>query len=259
MELSDEVLAAFADCEKSLDLGPEVSKTVAEAYTRSVKRPLSKDTVTELFNKVKIPGNCKELIVPKVNSEIWSKLPNRAKLNDLGHQSNQQCLSHALSSLALASEEITKLVASRQINNHAATTILQMNMNTANVLGNSFQQLTKKRRQEIKPFLNADYAGICSNDLPVSEWLFGSDLKETLKSSKNAAMIMKQSFSKGQYRTRPYDQRQNRSSRYPPSSDSVSLNRQRPPFRQTRRGGGWSNNKTSLPQYPPTNFQPRRF
>lgn len=261
-EMSSDLIAALKDCEKGQEVGPEVSKAVAEAYNRTVKRQMAKDTYTDLLSKVKIPANCKSLIVPKVNGEIWNHLPTKSKLADLGYQSIQQSIGYAITALAVSSNEIARHVSQQDMKANIASGMLQMNMNAANVLGHSFQQITSRRRSEVKPYLNADFASICSTDVPATELLFGNDLKETLKNSKTASQVMKQTFARRPYRSKPYDSNPQRSFRFSQQQQQQhgNLNRNRPsPSWQTqRRGGGPSFNRNQYAQMPKMTQLPQR-
>ncbi len=258
-EMSSDLMAALKDCEKGQEVGPEVGKAVAEAYNRTVKRQLSKETHSDLLSKVKIPANCKALIVPKVNGEIWNHLPTKAKITDLGFQSIQQSIGYAITALAVSSNEIARHVKQQDMSSNVASGLLHMNMNAANVLGHSFQQNTSRRRSEVKPYLNADFASICSTEIPATELLFGNDLKETLKNSKTASMVMKQTFARTPSRSKPYDSNQLKSFRFT-QQQRGNLNRNRPsPFWQTqRRGGGLSFNRNQHGQSPRTTQLPHR-
>lgn len=241
--LNEDLLSAFKDCEKGLEVGPEVGTTVAEAYNRTVTRPLSKETITGLNSKMKVPGNCKSLLTPKVNSEIWGNLPTKAKITDLGLQALQQSVSYAIASLAISSNEITQAVTRHGMPTPLASKLLQINMDAGNILGHNFQTLTNKRRMEIKPFLNSDFSGICSGNVPVTEYLFGDDLKETLKHSKNSSQVVKQTFAKNFGRSRPYDKFRS----FRGHQNRQPLNRQLPPWRPMRRGGGWNQQRPFSP------------
>lgn len=240
-DLDEELKLAFQDCEKGLDVGPPVHRTVAEAFNRTVKRPLSKETLTDLTSKMKIPENC-QLSVPKVNTEIWGHLSNKTKICDLNWQSLQHNIAYALTNLAVTSNLISSKVGTTEISTTLASQILRANMDAANMLGYAMQQINNKRKAEIKPFLNADFAGICSSSVPVTDFLFGNDLKETLKNSKTESMVMKQTFTRRNFRGKPYDFRatgptptRNYNSQ---QSTPASLNRPRPLWRPPRRGSG---------------------
>ncbi len=260
-DLDEELKLAFQDCEKGLDVGPPVHRTVADAYNRTVKRPLSKETIADLTSKMKIPENC-QLSVPKVNAEIWSHLPSKSKISDLNWQSLQQNISYAITNLAVTSNVISGKVGSAEISSPMASQILRANMDAANMLGNAMQQINVKRKSEIKPFLNADFSGICSSSVPVTNFLFGDDLKETLKNSKTESLVMKQTFTRrshSNFRGKPYDYRPAgtgppRNFNYQPSTQPT-LNRQRPLWRPPRRGSGSNYHR----QFPPAAPQANQF
>lgn len=260
-DLDEELKLAFQDCEKGLDVGPPVHRTVADAFNRTVKRPLSKETITELVSKIKIPENC-QLSVPKVNAEIWSHLPNKAKITDLNWQSLQHNIAYAITNMAITSNFISSKVGTAEISSPMASHILRANMDAANMLGSAMQQINNKRKGEIKPYLNADFAGICSSNVPVTHFLFGNDLKETLKNSKTESLVMKQTFTRRSFRAKPYNFRAPgtgpvRNSFSYQQSAQPSLNRQRPLWRHPKRGSG-SNYHRQFPAAPTSANQFRR-
>lgn len=255
-ELNEAVLKALADCEKDQELGPPVVKAVSDAINRTVQRALSKETIADFTSKIKVPENCKPILVPKINPEIWSKLPTKAKMGDLNWQGIQQDASNALASLALSCNEISKLVSQKLIPANAATRLLQINMDAANMIGNGFQKINTKRKTDIKPHIHADYAGICSSSTPVTQYLFGDDLKESLKNSKTEAIVMRQTVSYRGFRPRPYDTHRQRPS-FGPSRSTGNLNSQRPSWRPPQqRPGGNVYFRPQQPSFP--NHQNRR-
>lgn len=248
---TDEVFAALVDIEKTTDYGPELTQNVAAGISKTVSRPLSKETLTKLSSKLLVPANCKMAAVPKMNSEIWSNLPGKARIQDLQLQNLQQTNSQGLVALALIANQIA--LHRHELPENLAKEVLQVCMDGANVLGNGLQMINMKRRQEVKQYLNQEFAGICNTSVPVTENLFGDDLKETMKASKTTSQVMRSGFTKARgFRPQPYNRgiRQN----YPQPSSSFSgasgsLNRQRPSFNNQRRGG-WKS------QRHPSQFQP---
>ncbi len=65
------------------------------------------------------------------------------------------------------------------------------------------QDFNQKRRMDIKPILNKDFGGICTDSNPTTEWLFGDNLPEQLKNSRATANVvrstMKSSMSGNRY------------------------------------------------------------
>lgn len=247
-----ELLEALKDLETEVDVGPPITPQLAECIDKTVKRPLKKETLTKLTSDLKIPENCRGLSVPKMNPEIWSNLPTKAKVNDLGLQNLQQYTSYGLIALANMGDVITKN--GDGISKDVARQLIEITRNAANVLGNGYQIITQKRRQEVKTYLNAEFSGICSSSIQATEFLFGDDLKETLKSSRAAASVVRQSFTKrGGYRFKPYT---TTASNFNGIRKSLNWNRPSQQAPQTR--GGWRS------QYPKANqsqfqYQKRGF
>ncbi|CAL8139262.1 unnamed protein product [Orchesella dallaii] len=110
-----------------------------------------------------------------------------------------------------------------------------------------------KRKLEVRKYINPEFSGICSKETKASEWLFGSDLNETLKESKTTASVMRATLTRG-HRPAPY-----------PSVGSFrraqsSLNFHRSPHPTPRRGQ-WSTfrGRTQFrnSRYPSSNLQPQ--
>ncbi len=215
------------DVEKNCDFGPEITASVASSFLKTVNRPLSKESKSKLCEGIKIPTNCKEFASPKVNPEIWKMLPSNAKLSDVKHQQNQQALATGLSAFSI----IADLIISKksEMPKEIVSTVVKLSIDAANILGDQLQQQNFKRKMEIKKYLNSDYAGICSTQIPQSEWLFGDDINERLKTSKATSNLIKNTGIRGATRFHPYNKsgpvRQS-------SSGSLNYNR---PFQQQQR------------------------
>lgn len=70
-----ELETLLQDMEKTIDFGPAVMQNVSIGFVKTAVRPLTKETKSNLKERIKIPENCKEFIVPKVNGELWRLLP----------------------------------------------------------------------------------------------------------------------------------------------------------------------------------------
>lgn len=110
-------------------------------------------------------------------------------------------------------------------------------MDAGAILGLASQELSFKRKTELKPYLNKDFVAICSARVPTTEWLFGDNIVDQLKASKSASNVVKPAFTPFVRPGRVHPYRQN-------------LNFRRPPFPQ--KGGSI----TSRQQRP---FQPKQF
>lgn len=148
------------DIEKCTDFGPDLTANISESFVKTVKRPLAKESRTNLKEKLKIPNNCKEFLAPKVNQEIWRLLPAQAKLADLKQQQQQQVLSLNLANLATMAN--TVVVNKEKMSKEIMGSLLRNAIDGANILGDNFQSISERRRFDMKKYLNPDYAGICS-------------------------------------------------------------------------------------------------
>ncbi|XP_035701187.1 uncharacterized protein LOC118433382 [Folsomia candida] len=115
---------------------------------------------------------------------------------------------------------------SNEIPQEVKKRILKLAIDGGNILGDQLQASNMKRRQEVKKLINPEYSAICNKQLPVSEYLFGDNLSETLKTSKAASTVIRSSMTRTT-RFRPYNF----------SRNTGNLNFQRPfPRFQTHRG-----------------------
>lgn len=237
----DDFFAPLQDTESSPEFGDEVLQNIADGMNKTVTRPYSKESYAQLTKKLKIPSNCKSMVVPKMNPEIWNHLPGKARINDLNIQQQQHISSLGLVSLTQIADEVAKY--KDRIPAAFGKKILQLCMDGANALGHGFQVSIGKRRSEVKQYLHSDYANICSSSTPVTEYLFGDDLKDLAKSSKASMQLVKRGYTGGIIKDRnnrfvPYSKGSKYQTAAQPSSGS--LNRFRPSYghpMNNRRGG----------------------
>ena len=110
--------------------------------------------------------------------------------------------------------------------------MLKMALDAQTMLGSMSQDLSHRRRQEIKPTLHKEFAGICSTSNEVSaDWLFGDNVAEKLKNSRATANVIRNSvrpqISTIQKRYTPYNR---------PQTNYVKNLNFRNPSQQTRGG-----------------------
>lgn len=174
MEEDAEIKELLADVEKPLDYGPSILPHVAVAFNTTMTRQISKETSDKIKQSIKIPENCQSMGVPKMNIEIWQNLTAKSRLTDIKYQNIQQSLSSGVATLAMISNEIALRAA--DLPKDFVTTILKLAMDGANLLGSQSQDITKKRRLEVKPALSPEYAGICNAQVFLLTWSCWSNL-----------------------------------------------------------------------------------
>jgi len=148
------------DVEKGIELGPEISKNVADSLMKTINRPLSKESSAKLRSNIKTPSNCQEFVPPKINNEIWRMIPSNAKLQDVKQQQIQQTLGVNLSAMAIITSAI--LEKKSEMPKEVVTLIVKTAMDAANLLGDQMQQINASRRLDLRRYLNPEYAGICT-------------------------------------------------------------------------------------------------
>jgi hypothetical protein len=151
------------DNESNVEYGPELLPQIAEGFSKTVLRPLTKETATKLKDQLKIPENCKGFVVPKMNPEIWSNLPTGSRVVDMHQQQIQQSLSCGLITIANIANEVAKR--SNDIPQDFKKTILKLAIDGANLLGDQLQSTNMKRRSEVKKLINPEYNAICTKQV----------------------------------------------------------------------------------------------
>jgi hypothetical protein len=145
------------------DLGPDINADIASSLTRLYIPESAKKLIEKVKDNYKIPQNCQAMGAPKVNAEIWQNLPQKAKSRDLSYQQQQQTL--AIASVAVA--KVAKIIysAKSSMDSSTQTSILKQTLDASSALAMLHDDLNKKRKADIKPFMNQDIASICSTSI----------------------------------------------------------------------------------------------
>ena len=165
------------------------------------------------MEKYSRPSNCEKLIVPRVNAEIWDKLDNKTKHNDLRATSTQKILAKVGSILTFTTD---KLLQMRNAASPDVDQLITMNTDALALLGHTMCELSMRRRDAIRPNLNKDYSSLCASHVPVTTYLFGDNLQTQLNdiraSNKISKAAVPQRFDKARPYGRPHSHGTNNSS-----------------------------------------------
>lgn len=170
--------------EPASEFGDPLRPCVANSFASLTSHDADKDKLDSWKKKYKAPENCKLLCAPKVNPEIWNQLPNKAKQRDFQ-------LQHLQSNISMATVAIGKAVEEIMSEDPGQDSVLSYLMEGANILGCASRDMSIRRRHEIKQSINADFSGICGNSTPITEYLFGDNVTESLKTAKATANVMR--------------------------------------------------------------------
>ncbi|XP_070191640.1 uncharacterized protein [Littorina saxatilis] len=158
--------------ENEEDVGPKINTDLGEVILTMFKGKMSDEKLKEKIAKHRRPENCK-IMVPRVNSEIWDIMDHSAKSKDLRAQSIQKTLLRAV--CALASVTDTCLADKDAV----AKSRVKDLMDAIGLVLKASSDISVDRRAQIvtAPQVNRKYRKLLSTEIPVTDKLFGDDLK----------------------------------------------------------------------------------
>ena len=187
------------------EYGPVINENLAKRVQTQFKTDCM-STVKSLIAPKKLPENCKDLGVPKVNRAI------RDMKSFTGfNKRNEKDLFSIQQSILCATSAIAKLADKALTANHNARVIdtkevVRQSLDAITLLGNASSEISGKRKANLKYILSPHVRYICSSDREVSSQLLCDDLGKSLKEARKISRIST-NFSN----MKPYD-RYNRSS-----------------------------------------------
>ena len=168
--------------------GPKVNDKLSKLTDTMLRAKVSDEKMKEKAGRFKRPQNCENLVLPKVNPEIWSKMASRAKSRDLNPQNIQIYL---IMGLIPVIQSLQKLYDWRKMAKKAADKSVSISdkdlsgitsdlCDSFSLLAHSNYQMCLRRREFIKPELNAQFRSLCTS-APITSWLFGDDICGQIK------------------------------------------------------------------------------
>ena len=170
------------------DAGPPVSDKLSKLVNDKFQTEYTVEKRKEILQKYKVPSNCSELFVPKVNSEIWTKLNANSKRSDIRTSVLQDTLVKVSSAIIVT---VNDLLSHREKKTSPDyKTLIPRLTDSVALLGHVHKELSFKRRDAIRPFLNQEFKQACSRTLKPGKFLFGEDLPKTLQELKTTNKLM---------------------------------------------------------------------
>ena len=115
------------------------------------------------------------MIVPLVNAEIWDKIDQKARQQDLRASTTQKFIAKVGSILAMATDSLLKMLNDTSVPD--IDQLVTMNTGALALLGHTMCELSIHRREAIRPHLHKDYASLCASHVPVTTELQGVSKK----------------------------------------------------------------------------------
>ena len=156
--------------------GPAINQELAQLVEKLMREKPSEDKLTELKKLYETPENCDSLTETKVNQGVWNNLDESARSMDLKFQKVQKCLVKGITSVVSIVD--TLLLCEKPPDSETLVTRL---MNGVLLFANANQELNLRRREMLRPQLNANYRYLCAPSNPVTGQLFGDDLPKAIK------------------------------------------------------------------------------
>ncbi len=169
-EFLDNLSRSFEDKEETSEA---VQDKLESIITKRWHQKLTEKQLKEKTDKYARPENCKTLVAPRVNKEIWAKLERKIRGDDLKFSQPQKVLASAGSVIA----QSTQLLLKAREENKAVNVeeLIRMNADSLALLGHASGDLAQLRRDNIRPHLSEDFYSLCSNQVPVTDYLFGNE------------------------------------------------------------------------------------
>lgn len=170
------------------DTGPPVSDKLSKLVNDKFQTEYTVEKRKEILQKYKVPINCNELFVPKVNSEIWTKLNANSKRSDIRTSVLQDTLVKVSSAIIVT---VNDLLSHREKKTSPDyRTLIPRLTDSVALIGHVHKELSFKRRDAIRPYLNQEFKQACSRTLKPGKFLFGEDLPKTLQELKTTNRLM---------------------------------------------------------------------
>lgn len=153
--------------------GPAVDNNWGNIVNQNWSCKKDEDSMKKLRSLYPIPSNC-ELIVPKLNIELWELINSTQRKSDVTFSQIQRNLTASVAaSLAIATDVLS--------NKFDKKNIIQTTANLVALLGEASSEISKKRKLFIRSVLKDEYKDLTSLTTETTKNLFGDNLAQNIK------------------------------------------------------------------------------
>ena len=153
---------------------------------------LDPDKLKGILDSHKQPENCGEVTVPRVDPEIWAQMSTNKKSDDLKishmQQSLQKCTFCVLNMTEIILQWPDKQTSKSK--SEQDSSLVKNCVDTIALLGHVAGELSRLRRENIKPVIKHEFKSICSESSSTSsQLLFGDDLAQRVRDAKKSSRL----------------------------------------------------------------------
>lgn len=198
-----ELIGVLADMakmvNKPLNNGDDLDSDLSELLTELLSKGASKDSRDDLIDKLPTPGNCQRLEVVRVNPEIFNSVRKEVKTDDVMLQKAQKPLLKGITAVANVLTDFMTAEKDKNIPTEMAD-LLKKSMQTLSdslsLLSDASHEIDLRRRSLFKSDMKSEYRLLCSDQSPVKELLFGTELGKSVKDLTEASKVTSKITSK---------------------------------------------------------------
>ena len=181
---------------RNSETGPPVSArlaTLVDAMATGSKC-LTEEKLREKEQKYKRPENIQHLRVPKVNPELWNQLDHNTKSQDIKSQRQQKLLLTAVNAMVRTTDNwMTDRELKRNLKKKGsnAREMFDAITDSVSMLLKAVHDVSMDRRNKVlnSPMVNNKYKRLASTEIPITDNLFGDNLKEAMAAIDNSSKL----------------------------------------------------------------------
>ncbi|CAC5410278.1 unnamed protein product [Mytilus coruscus] len=162
--------------------GPKINSGLASYMNQGLRTRVNEEKYKDLTKKYDKPANVSSLKVPRVNIGIWKQMTPRNKDVDVKLQRLQNLLSKTACPLMYMMDMFVDKSSKKEgMSREELQAYAVTCRDTYQLFHTCYSEITFRRRSFIKGDIQPQYKGLCDDTTPVTDMLFGDDIKEKIK------------------------------------------------------------------------------
>ena len=163
------------ELERAEAVGDNVDDTLSQIVNLGIRSVNDRKKSKELCEKYVRPENCKALVVPKINKELWntSSLAKIIKDEDKEYQLAQRYLNQGMIPLV---QLLENMLTEKNVENN-----FKLAKDALQLLAYAHRDMSNLRRQRIKTVVTEKYRPLCNESTQLTENLMGDKLEKQIK------------------------------------------------------------------------------